>query len=166
MCMQHEIVGGTLKKGDAGMTNQETNETIGASATSSAPVLSIEEVRQLEIVRIKSVREGKVPSCTYNFRPSTCNVPDDFLAVDGISWAPCNEEKVSRTIRNWVQHLREEGDLVDVSSAPGGIVCFHLNFRGERIALWFNAWTSTTVVIGSDGKVRRPLSAKEGDSNS
>ena len=141
------------------MAKPDSAETAGAQATSSAPVLSIEEVRQLEIVRIKSVREGEAPSCTYNFYPSTRNVPDDFLVIDGISWAPCNEEKVSRTIRNWVQHLREEGDLVEVASAPGGIVCFHLNFRGERIALWFNAWTSTTVVIGSDGKVRKPLFA-------
>ena len=149
------------------MINQETNEQTEASSTSSTPVLSIEEVRQLEIVRIKSVREGEKPSCSYNFRPSTRNVPDDFLVIDGISWTPCNEEKVaSRTVRTWVQHLREEGDRVEVSSAPGGIVCFHLNFRGERIALWFNAWTSRTVVIGSDGKVRRPLFAKEGDSNS
>ena len=132
----------------------------------SAPVLSIEEVRQLEIVRIKSAHEGAAPACSYNFCPSTRGVPKDFFVMADISWTPCNEEKVSRTIRNWVQHLREEGDLVDVSSAPGGIVCFHLNFRGERIALWFNAWTSRTVVIGSDGKVRRPLPAKEGDSNS
>ena len=139
------------------MANQETNETVGVEAIFSAPVLSIEEVRQLEIVRIKSVREGEKPTCSYNFYPSTRNVPDDFLVVDGISWTPCNEEKVSRIIRNWVQHLREEGDLVEVSSAPGGIVCLHLSFRGERIALWFNAWTSTTVVIGSDGRVRKPL---------
>ena len=148
------------------MANENQREVVVVNEVTPAPVLSIEEVRQLEIVRIKSVREGEKPSCSYNFCPSTRNVPDDFLAVDGIPWTPCNEEKVSRIIRNWVQHLREEGDLVDVSSAPGGIICFHLNFRGERIALWFNAWTSRTVVIGSDGKVRRPLPAKEGDSNS
>ena len=139
------------------MARQETNETVGAGEISLASVLSIEEVRQLEIVRIKSVREGEKPSCSYHFCPSTRNVPDDFLAVDGISWTPCNEEKVSRTIRNWVQHLREEGDLVEVASAPGGIVCFHMNFRGERIALWFNGWTSSAIVIGGDGKVRKPI---------
>ena len=143
------------------MTNENAREVAAVNEAPSMPVLSIEEVRQLEIVRIKSVREGKAPSCTYNFCPSTRNVPDDFLVMDGISWAPCNEEKVSRTTRNWVQHLREEGDLVEVASAPGGIVCFHLNFRGERIALWFNAWTSTAVVIGGDGKVRKPLFAEE-----
>ena len=142
------------------MTNQET-ETIDAMATSSVPVLSIEEVRQLEIVQIKSVRKGEELSCTYNFCPSIRNVPSDFLALDGIPWTPCNEEEMSRTIRNWAQHLREEGDLVEVSSAPGGIVCFHLNFRGERIALWFNAWSSAAVVIGSDGKVYKHLFAAE-----
>jgi len=142
------------------MTNENPREVAVVNEAPSTSVLSIEEVRQLEIVRIKSVREGKEPSCLYNFCPSTRSVPDDFLVIDGISWTPCNEEKVSRTIRNWVQHLREEGDIVEVSSAPGGIVCFHLNFRGERIALWFNAWTSTTVVIGSDGKVRKPIFAE------
>ena len=34
--------------------------------------------------------------------------------------------------------------------------------RGERIALWFNAWTSTAVVIGGDGKVRKPLFSEDG----
>ena len=143
------------------MANENQREVVVVNEVTPAPVLSIEEVRQLEIVRIKSVREGEKPSCSYNFCPSTRNVPDDFLAVDGIPWTPCNEEKVSRIIRNWVQHLREEGDLVEVSSAPGGIVRFHLNFRGERIALWFNAWTSSAIVLGSDGKVRKPLFPSE-----
>ncbi len=40
------------------MTNQGTSD---ARTISSAPVLSIEEVRQLEIARIKSVRDGKEP---------------------------------------------------------------------------------------------------------
>ena len=130
---------------------------------SSAPVLSIEEVQQLEIVRIKSVREGKEPSCSYNFSPSTRGVPKYFLVMADVSWTPCNEEKVSRIIRNWVQHLREEGDLVEVSSSPGGIVCFHMNFRGERIELWFNAWTSSMIVIGSDGKIREPIRGDKRD---
>lgn len=139
------------------MTNQEAND---ARAISSAPVLSIEEVRQLEIARIKSVRDGKKPSCTYNFCPSTRNVPNDFLALDCIPWTQCNDEEAPRTIRNWAQHLREEGNAVEVASALGGIVCFRLNFRGERIILWFNAWTSTAIVIGSDGKVRKTLFAE------
>ena len=141
------------------MANEDPREGAVVNEAPSAPVLSIEEVRQLEIVRIKSVREGREPSYSYNFCPSTRNVPDDFLVMADVSWTPCNEEKVSRTIRNWVQQLREEGNLVEISSAPGGIVCFHMNFRGERIALWFNAWTSSTIVIGSDGKVRKPLFA-------
>ena len=143
------------------MTNQETNETIEARTISSTPVLSIEEVRQLEIARIKSVRDGKEPSCTYNFCPITRNVPNDFLALDCIPWTQCNDEEAPRTMRNWAQHLREEGNAVEVASALGGIVCFRLNFRGERITLWFNAWTSTAIVIGSDGKVRKTLFAEE-----
>lgn len=141
------------------MTNQGTSD---ARTISSVPVLSIEEVRQLEIVQIKSGREGKEPSCTYNFCPSIRNVPNDFLALDCIPWTQCSEEEAPRTIRNWAQHLREEGNVVEVASALGGIVCFHLNFRGERIALWFNAWTSTAIVIGSDGKVRKPLFVENG----
>ena len=81
--------------------------------------------------------------------------------MNDIVWVPGDESQMSRTMRNWVQHLRDEGNRVEVSSAPGGILCFHLNFRGERIALWFNAWTSTVVVIGGDGKVRKPIFSGE-----
>ena len=139
------------------MANENPREGAVVNEASSAPVLSIEEVRQLEIVRIKSVREGKEPSCTYNFRPSTRGVPKDFLVMADVSWTPCDEETLSRAICNRIRDLREAGNRVEVSSSPGGIACFHLNFRGERIELWFNAWTSTAVVIGSDGKVRKPL---------
>ena len=123
--------------------------------------LCVEEIRQLKIVRIKSAREREDPSYSYNFSPSTRGLPDDFLCMDGITWKSFDEATVSRTIRNWVQHLREKGDLVEVSSSPVGILRFHLNFHGEHIVLWFNAWTSTTVVIGSDGKVRKPIFADE-----
>ena len=144
------------------MTTSEITETVDTMASSSAPMLSIEEVRQLEIVRIKSERQGEEPSYSYHFNPSVHDVPKDFLVMNGIVWVPCDEAKMSFTMRNWVQHLKEKGDCVEVSSSTGGISCFHLNFRGERIALWFNAWTSTTVVIGGDGKVRKPIFAKEG----
>ena len=77
------------------MTNENPREVAAVNEVPSMPVLSIEEVRQLEIVRIKSVREGKAPSCTYNFRPSTRNVPDDFLAV------------LRR--RKWKTRMREHG---------------------------------------------------------
>ena len=143
------------------MTNENSREVAVVNETPPTSVLSIEEVRQLEIVQIKSVREGEAPSYSYNFCPSIRNVPKDFFVMADISWVPCDEEKLSRTISSWVQQLRGKGDLVEVSSAPGGIVCFHLNFRGERIALWFNAWTSTAVVIGSAGKVRKPLFAED-----
>ena len=83
------------------------------------------------------------------------------MCMDGITWKSCDEAIVSRAIRNWVQHLREDGDLVEISSSPVGILRFHLNFHGEHIVLWFNAWTSTTVVIGGDGKIRKPIFAEE-----
>ena len=125
-------------------------------------VLRVEEIRQLKIDRIMTARDGEEPSYSYHFRPSVPDVPEDFFVMNDIVWMPCDESQMSRTMRNWVQHLREEGSRVEVSSAPGGILCFHLNFRGERIALWFNAWTSTAVVIGSDGKVRKPIFSSEG----
>ena len=128
----------------------------------AASVLCVEEIRQLKLDRIKSVRDGEEPSYSYHFRPSVHDVPEDFFVMNDIVWVPCDESRMSRTMHNWVQHLRDEGNRVEVSSAPGGILCFHLNFRGERIALWFNAWTSTAVVIGSDGKVRKPIFSSEG----
>ena len=143
------------------MIKQEVDGAVDASGRLPPPVLSIEEVRQLEIVQIKSVREGEEPSYSYNFCPSIRNVPKDFFVMADISWVPCDESRMSRTMRNWVQHLRDEGNRVEVSSAPGGIMCFHLNFRGERISLWFNAWTSTAIVVGSNGQVRKPLFAEE-----
>ena len=125
----------------------------------AASVLCVEEIRQLKLDRIMTVRDGEEPSYSYHFRPSVHDVPEDFFVLNDIVWVPCDESQMSRTMRNWVQHLREEGNRVEVSSAPGGILCFQLSFRGERIALWFNAWTSTTVVIGGDGKIRKPLFA-------
>ena len=127
----------------------------------AASVLCVEEIRQLKLDRIKSVRDGEEPSCSYHFSPSVPDVPEDFFVMNDIVWVPCDEDAMPRWMRNYVQSLKENGQRVEVSSAPGGILCFHLNFRGERIALWFNAWTSTAVVIGSDGKVRKPLFAEE-----
>ena len=130
--------------------------------SNAGSVLRVEEIRQLKLDRIATIRDGEEPSYSYNFSPSVHDVPEEFFAMNDITWVPCDEGRMSRTMRNWVQHLREEGNRVEVSSALGGILCFHLNFRGERIALWFNAWTSTTVVIGSDGKLRKPLFPSEG----
>ena len=88
-------------------------------------VLRVEEIRQLKLDRIKTVRDGEEPSCSYNFRPSVHDVPEDFFVMNDIVWVPCDESRMSRTMRNWVQHLRDEGNRVEVSSAPGGILCFH-----------------------------------------
>ncbi len=128
----------------------------------AASVLCVEEIRQVKLDRITTVRDGEEPSYSYHFRPSVHDVPGDFFVMNDIMWVPCDENEMPRWIRTYVQSLKEEGQRVEVSSAPGGIICFHLNFRGERIALWFNAWTSTAVVIGSDGKVRKPIFSSGG----
>lgn len=124
-------------------------------------VLRVEEIRQVKLDRIKTVRDGEGPSYSYHFRPSIHDVPEDFFVMNDIVWVPSNEDEMPRWMHNYVQSLKEEGRRVEVSSALGGILCLQLNFRGERIALWFNAWTSTTVVIGSDGKIRTPFFSEE-----
>ena len=143
------------------MANEVNPKLVGTETEMPFDDLCVEEIRQLKIVRVKSIREGEDPSYSYHFIPSTRGLPDDFLCMDGIIWKSCDEAIVSRAIRNWVQHLREDGDLVEISSSPVGILRFHLNFHGEHIVLWFNAWTSTTVVIGGDGKIRKPIFAEE-----
>ena len=135
------------------MANEDNPKQVGTETKVPFDDLCVEEIRQLKIVRVKSVHEGE----SYHFCPSTRGLPDDFLCMDGIAWKSCDEAIVSRAIRNWVQQLRKKGDLVELSSSPVGILRFHLNFHGEHIVLWFNAWTSTTVVIGGDGKIRKPL---------
>ena len=141
------------------MQRQLNNNSQESNADS---VLRVEEIRQLKLDRIMTVRDGEEPSYSYHFRPSVHDVPEDFFVMNDIMWVPCDEDEMPRWMRTYVQSLKEEGQRVEVSSAPGGIICFHLNFRGERIALWFNAWTSTAVVLGSDGKVRKPLFTEEG----
>ena len=139
------------------MANEENLNQVGTEMRVPFDDLCVEEIQQLKIVRVKSVREGADPSCSYHFTPSTRGLPDDFLCMDGITWKSCDDAALSRTIRNWVQHLREMGDLVELSSSPVGILRIRLNFHGEHIVLWFNAWTSTTVVIGGDCKIRKPI---------
>ena len=139
------------------MANEVNPRLVGTETEMPFDDLCVEEIRQLKIVRVKSVREGEDPSYSYHFSPSTRGLPDDFLCMDGITWKSCDEAALSRTVHNWVQHLREKGELVELSSSPVGILRFRLNFYGEHIVLWFNAWTSTTVVIGGDGKIRKPL---------
>ena len=139
------------------MANEENPNQVGTETKVPFDDLCVEEIRQLKIVRVKSIREGADPSYSYHFSPSTRGLPDDFLVMNDITWKSCDDAALSRTIRNWVQHLREQGDLVEISSSPVGILRFHLNFHSEHIVLWFNAWTSTTVVISGDGKIRKPI---------
>ena len=141
------------------MKRQHSSNSQESNADS---VLRVEEIRQLKLDRITTVRDGEEPSYSYNFSPSVHDVPEDFFAMDDIVWEPCDEDEMPRWMRNYVKSLKEEGKSVEVSSAPGGILCFHLRFRGECIALWFNPWTSTTVVIGGDGKVRKSLFSSKG----
>ena len=139
------------------MTNENPRKVTVVNEAPPAPVLSIEEVRQLKIERIRHVREGEVPSVSYNFMPRFDGVPEEFFALDEIPWVKCDDADIPRSMRNYAQALREKGECVEVSVAPRGIICFRMLFRGERIVLWFNAWTSSAIVIGSDGKARKPL---------
>ena len=141
------------------MANETPREVAVVNEAPSAPVLSIEEVRQLKIERIRHAREGEKPSVSYNFMPRFDGVPAEFFALEEIPWVKCDDANIPRIMRNYAQALREKGESVEVSVAPRGIMCFHMNFRGERIALWFNAWTSSTIVIGCDGKAHKPLFA-------
>ena len=147
-------------KGVVKMTKPEINEIVGANQSALMPALCIEEVRQMRIDQVKVVRNGEV-SYSHHFRPRTDNVPGDFFVMADIAWEPCDDANMPRWMSRYVQSLRDEGCEVEVSSSLGGILCFRMLFRGERIALWFNPWTSTTVVIGSDGKVRKPIFAEE-----
>ena len=108
------------------MANEVNPKLVGTETEMPFDDLCVEEIRQLKIVRVKSIREGEDPSYSYHFSPSTRGLPDDFLCMDGITWKSCDEAIVSRAIRNWV-----------------------------------HAWTSTTVVIGGDGKIRKPIFAEE-----
>ena len=139
------------------MANENPREVAVVNEAPSAPVLSIEEVRQLKIERIRHAREGEEPSVSYNFMPRFDGVPAEFFALEEIPWVKCDDANMPRLMRNYAQALREKGESVEVSVAPRGIMCFHMNFRGECFNLWFNAWISSTIVIGSDGKARKPL---------
>ena len=91
------------------MANEDNPNQVGTETKVPFDDLCVEEIQQLKIVRVKSVREGAGPSCSYHFSPSTRGLPDDFLCMDGITWKSCDEAALSRTVRNWVQHLRGEG---------------------------------------------------------
>ena len=101
----------------------------------------------MKIERIKSVRDGE-ESCLYNFMPKFDGVPEEFFALEEIPWEKCEDANIPRSMRNYAKMLREKGASVEVSVAPRGIVCFRMLFRGRRFALWFNAWTSKSIVVG------------------
>lgn len=112
----------------------------------------IEEVRRVEMHRLRKVdREGGV-SHAYFYRPCISGVPESFFAVPEGAWIPYDEAKkpLPTSMRSYVRQLRAEGHEVAVSSCSGGILRFNLVFRGERLALWFNAWTSKTFVLNGD----------------
>ena len=142
------------------MANPDVNEIIGPNPPAAMPALCVEEARQIRIYLIKMVRNGEV-SYSHYFWPRTGNVPGDFFVMFDIVWEPCDDADMPLMLNRRVQSLREEGCEVDVSSSLGGILCFRMLLRGESIELWFNPWTSTMVVIGSDGKIRKPIFAEE-----
>ena len=140
------------------MKQSQTNDS---SESRMSAGLCIEEIRQLKIEQIRHASEDGEPSVSYNFMPRFDGVPEEFFALEEIPWVKCDDANIPCLMRNYAQALREKGESVEVSVAPRGIICFHMNFRGEGIELWFNAWTSSAIVIGSDGKVRKPLFPSE-----
>ena len=66
------------------MANKDNTKQLDMETRVSLDDLCVEEIRQLKIVRVKSVREGEDPSCSYNFCPSTRGVPDDCGSTPGL----------------------------------------------------------------------------------
>lgn len=145
----------TFGTGIACLKDMKQSQSNGSYGSELCAGLCIEEIRQLKIEWIRSVRNGE-ESCSYNFMPRFDGVPEEFFALDEIPWEKCEEANIPRSMRNYAQMLREKGASVEVSVAPRGIVCFRMLFRGKRFALWFNAWTSKTIVVGGTQSADNP----------
>jgi len=137
------------------LKDMKQSQSNDSSESDLCAELCIEEIRQLKIERIRSVRNGE-ESCSYNFMPRFDGVPEEFFALEEIPWEKCDETNIPRSMRNYAKMLREKGASVEVSVAPRGIVCFRMLFRGKRFALWFNAWTSKTIVVGGPQSADKP----------
>ena len=109
-------------------------------------------MRPLKVVKIRRLVSGS-ESVSYNFSPSTRGVPDEFLMIPDIAWRDCGAADLNGAVRRYVEYLRENGESVEVAVSDSGIVRFDLLFNGERRSLWFNAYTSGTIILDADGKV-------------
>ena len=109
-------------------------------------------MRPLKVVKIRRPLSGK-ESVSYNFSPSTHGVPDEFLIIPDVAWRDGGVDDLNGAVRRYVESLRENGKTVEVAVSDSGIVCIDLLFNGERRSLWFNAYTSDTVILDEDGNV-------------
>ena len=109
-------------------------------------------MRPLKVIKIRRLVSGQ-ESVSYNFSPSTHGVPDEFLIIPDVAWRNGGVDDLNGAVRRYVESLRENGETVKVAVSDSGIVCFDLLFNGERRSLWFNAYTSDTVILDADGKV-------------
>ena len=109
-------------------------------------------MRHLKVVKIRRFADGQ-ESVSYNFSPSTHGVPDEFLMIPDVAWRDGGVDDLNGAVRRYVESLRENGETVEVAVSDSGIVCFELLFNGERRSLWFNAYTSDTVILDADGNV-------------
>ena len=109
-------------------------------------------MRPLKVIMIRRLVSGK-ESVSYNFSPSTRGVPDEFLIIPDVAWRDCGADDLNSAVRRYVESLREDGEIVEVTVSDRGIVCFDLLFNGERRSLWLNADTSGTVILDADGNV-------------
>lgn len=109
-------------------------------------------MRPLKVIKIRRLVSGK-ESVSYNFSPSTHGVPDEFLIIPDVAWRDVGVDDLNGAVRRYVESLRENGKTVEVAVSDSGIVCIDLLFNGERRSLWFNAYTSDTVILDADGNV-------------
>lgn len=109
-------------------------------------------MRPLKVIKIRRLVSGK-ESVSYNFSPSTHGVPDEFLIIPDVAWRDGGVDDLNGAVRRYVESLRENGKTAEVAVSDSGIVCIDLLFNGERRSLWFNAYTSDTVILDADGNV-------------
>lgn len=128
---------------DCMMKECENNDTRGVEFVGMRP---------LKVIKIRRLLSGK-ESVSYNFSPSTHGVPDEFLIIPDVAWRDGGVDDLNDAVRRYVESLRENGKTVEVAVSDSGIVCIDLLFNGERRSLWFNAYTSDTVILDADGNV-------------
>lgn len=121
-------------------------------------------MRPLKVIMIRRFVSGK-ESVSYNFSPSTHGVPDEFLIIPDVAWRDCGADELNGAVRRYVESLREDGEIVEVTVSDSGIVRFDLLCNGERRSLWLNADTSDTVILDADGNVCKNIKEAIQDSS-